>query len=74
MSWVRFIDGNVEIGVATTPAEDEVPIKIPTLVADMESKSALTNVSMSVRNENLLTINAQVDLGSTRQESLRAGQ
>lgn len=74
LSWVRYIDGNVEIGVATTPAEDEVPIKIPTLVADMESKSALTNVSMSVRNENLLTINAQVDLGSTRQESLRAGQ
>lgn len=64
LSWIRYDTGDLEIGLATDQREDEAPIEIPTLVADLETKSALSNVSMSVRSRKLLTINAEVILAS----------
>ena len=62
LSWVRFIDGNMEVGLAADPKQGGFQTNIPIFVAKMEAKPALKNVSMALRNEKLLTINTEIDL------------
>jgi len=74
LSWVRYNDGDIEIGLATDSDGNEAQIDIPTLVSDLEAKTTLSNVSMSVRSQKLLVINAQVILSSNGREGSISGQ
>lgn len=74
LNWVRYNDGSLEVGLATFPEEDGVPMKIPALVENMEAKSALKNVNILASGEKLLTINLEIDLGLGISNDLSIGR